>query len=221
VSARATSSAKRAPTVVLVDEQRLYRAGLRELLESDGIRVVGEGSSANACTSLIERLDPDVAVIDPALAGGAGRGQIRSVRQRAARTRVLVLADSLDRSDVIDAVLTGAHGYIVKEASAIEIVEAVRNAAAGGTPIAPRVGGLIFDELRRRTHGGPPQEFDLSAREKEVLALVVEGKTNSAIARELVISPHTVRTHLSNILSKLHASTRVQAAVQAVRHSLV
>jgi DNA-binding NarL/FixJ family response regulator len=211
-----------APTVVLIDSHRLFRAGLRELLERAGIRVVGEGSTVESGVALSERLAPAVAIIDPDLPHALGNEPIRRVCERAPGTRVLVLTASREHTDVAEAVLSGAHGYLLKEASSAELVAGVWAAAAGLTLVSATIGAALFGELHGRVQTAEnASDSALSAREKEVLRLVVDGKSNAAIARELVISPHTVRSHLSNILLKLHTENRLEAAVHAVRHSIV
>ena len=123
---------------------------------------------------------------------------------------------------MVGAVLAGARGYVLKDEPPAEIVRAVRTAAAGESMLSPSVATTLIEALRRSQRGtAPSNDSALSAREREVLRLVVDGKTNAAIARELVISPYTVRRHLSNILLKLHVGTRLQAAVRAVRDSLI
>jgi DNA-binding NarL/FixJ family response regulator len=215
-------SREEAPTVVLIDSHRLFRAGLRELLERAGIRVVGEGSTVESGVALSERLRPAVAIVDPNLPHASSHEPIRRICERAPGSRVLVLTVSCERADVAEAVLSGAHGYLLKDASSAELVAGVWAAAAGLTPVSATIGAALFEELRGGMRTAEvASDCALSAREKEVLRLVVDGKSNAAIARELVISPHTVRSHLSNILLKLHTDNRLEAAVHAVRHSIV
>jgi DNA-binding NarL/FixJ family response regulator len=135
---------------------------------------------------------------------------------------VLVLTISVDEADVTEAVLAGACGYLLKDASADEIVSGVRAAATGDSMVSPRMAKTLLDQLRKHDRGERPASVEnLSAREKDVLRLVVEGKDNAAIARELFISPYTVKNHISNILLKLGVENRLQAAVSAIRDSLL
>jgi two-component system nitrate/nitrite response regulator NarL len=211
-----------APTVVLIEDHVLFRAGLRDLLERAGVRVLGEAQTAESGLDLVRRLSPDVAVVDLRLPRMSGHDAIRHIRDTEPATRALALTVSADGTDVVRAVLAGASGYLLKDAPPADIVRGVRVAAAGQSALSPRIGAAILDELRRSaTHTVPANGSSLSAREQEVLRLVVDGKNNAAIARELVISPYTVRRHLSNILVKLRVTTRLQAAVRAVRDSLV
>ena len=133
-----------------------------------------------------------------------------------------MLTISANESDVTEAVLAGACGYLLKDASVLDIVTGVRAAAAGESMISPRMTKTILDQLRQQDRGdGKPPAEALSAREREILRLVTEGKDNATIAQELFISPYTVKNHISNILLKLHVSNRIQAAVLAVRDSLI
>jgi NarL family two-component system response regulator LiaR len=209
-------------TVVVIDDHVLFRSGLRELLEQEEIRVVGEAGTAESGLEVIERQGPDVAIVDLNLPRMSGHDAIRQIAATSPRTQVLVLTISTDGADVTDAVLAGACGYLVKDASVGDIVAGVRAAAIGESMVSPRMTRTLLDRLRKQERGdNRPGVETLSVREKEVLGLVVEGKDNATIAQELFISPYTVKNHISNILLKLHVDNRLQAAVRAVRDSLV
>lgn len=209
-------------TVVVIDDHVLFRTGLRELLEQEEIRVVGEASTAEAGLEVIERQAPDVAIVDLNLPRMSGQNAIRQIATIAPRTQVLVLTISADEADVTDAVLAGACGYLLKDASAGDIASGVRAAAVGESMVSPRMATTLLEQLRQHESGeARPHVENLSTREKEVLRLVVEGKDNATIAQELFISPYTVKNHISNILLKLHVENRLQAAVRAVRDSLI
>jgi two-component system, NarL family, response regulator LiaR len=209
-------------TVVVIDDHVLFRSGLRELLEQEDIRVVGEASTAESGLEVIERQAPDVAIVDLNLPRMSGQDAIRQIVATAPRTQVLVLTISVEEVDVTDAVLAGACGYLLKDASAGDIVTGVRAAATGESMVSPRMATTLLKQLRERDrYDEHPSVESLSAREKEVLRLVVEGKDNATIAQELFISPYTVKNHISNILLKLHVENRLQAAVCAVRGSLI
>jgi DNA-binding NarL/FixJ family response regulator len=209
-------------TVVVIDDHVLFRTGLRELLEQEEIRVVGEASSAEAGLEVIQAKAPDVAIVDLSLPRMSGHEAIRQMATAAPRTQVLVLTISIDQADVTQAVLAGACGYLLKDTSAGDIVTGVRAAASGESMVSPRMATTLLDQLRQRERGEERPDIErLSAREKEVLRLVVDGKDNAAIAEELFISPYTVKNHISNILLKLSVDNRLQAAVRAVRDSLV
>jgi DNA-binding NarL/FixJ family response regulator len=209
-------------TVVIVDDHVLFRSGLRELLQQEEVHVMGEASTAEAGLELVQRHGPDVAIMDLNLPAMSGHDAIRRIAESAPRTQVLVLTISANESDVTEAVLAGACGYLLKDASVLDIVTGVRAAAAGESMVSPRMTKTILDQLRQQDRGdGKPPAEALSVREREILRLVTEGKDNATIAQELFISPYTVKNHISNILLKLHVSNRIQAAVLAVRDSLV
>jgi two-component system, NarL family, response regulator LiaR len=209
-------------TVVVIDDHVLFRSGLRELLEQEEIRVLGEASTAEAGLEVIERHAPDVAIVDLNLPRMSGHEAIRQIATIAPRTQVLVLTISALGADVTDAILAGACGYLLKDASVGDIVAGVRAAAVGDSMVSPQMAKGLLDQLRKHESGEKrPAVENLSAREKEVLRLVVDGKDNATIAQELFISPYTVKNHISNILLKLHVENRLQAAVCAVRDSLV
>jgi DNA-binding NarL/FixJ family response regulator len=208
-------------TVVLVDDHALYRSGLRELLEARGIEVAGEAPTAEAGLRLVEQHAPDVAIMDLSLPGMSGVAAIRCMAASAPRTRVLVLTVSASEADVLDAVLVGGSGYLLKDTPIEQIVAGVRAAAVGEAMISPRMAATLLERVRA---GGPPEGPSpasvLSDREKDVLRLVASGKENDEIARELFISPHTVKNHISSILLKLQVANRIQAAVRAVREEM-
>lgn len=209
-------------TVVVIDDHLLFRTGLRELLQQEGIQVVGEASTAEAGLEIIQRLAPDVAIMDLSLPRMSGHEAIRRIAATAPRTQVLVLTISANEADVTEAVLAGACGYLLKDASVGDIAAGVRAAAGGESMVAPRMAKMLLRQLRLHEQNDKrPTIESLSVREKEVLRLVVDGKDNAAIAKELFISPYTVKNHISNILLKLHVENRLQAAVCAVRDSLV
>jgi DNA-binding NarL/FixJ family response regulator len=209
-------------TVVVIDDHVLFRTGLRELLQQEEIQVVGEASSAEVGLEVIQRQAPDVAIMDLSLPRMSGHEAIRQVAAMAPGTQVLVLTISANEDDVTEAVLAGACGYLLKDASVGDIVAGVRAAAAGESMVSPRMAKTLLRQLRRyEQNDRRPTIESLSVREKEVLRLVVDGKDNSAIAKELFISPYTVKNHISNILLKLHVENRLQAAVCAVRDSLI
>ncbi|HTA15662.1 MAG TPA: response regulator transcription factor [Solirubrobacteraceae bacterium] len=209
-------------TVVVIDDHVLFRTGLRELLQQEEIQVVGEASNAESGLEAIKRQAPDVAIMDLSLPRMSGHEAIRQIAQTAPGTQVLVLTISANEADVIEAVLAGACGYLLKDASVGDIVAGVRAAAAGESMVSPRMAKTLLRQLRHHEQNDRrPTTESLSVREKEVLRLVVDGKDNTAIAQELFISPYTVKNHISNILLKLNVENRLQAAVCAVRDSLI
>jgi DNA-binding NarL/FixJ family response regulator len=209
--------------VVIVDDHELFRRGLREVLEDQGVEVVGEATDGETALEVVARTAPDVAIMDLSLPGMGGSEATRRLTADAPATRVLVLTISADEQDVTDAILAGACGYLLKEAGMDELVAGVRAAAAGEAAITPRIAAGLLRVVRDQLGGSPAdgREAALSSRELEVLRLVADGRDNSEIAEELVISLPTVKHHISNILMKLQVENRIQAAVYAVRSKLV
>jgi two-component system nitrate/nitrite response regulator NarL len=210
---------------VLVDDHALFRCGLRRLLEDHGIEVVGEGSHGRAAVQLAFQLRPDVIITDLSMPIMSGVEAIQHIVAEGSDARVLVLTVTAEGSDVLDALLSGACGYLLKDASAHDIVAAVHAAVAGECMISPRIAGRLVARLRENMDAEVAQreELDthLTCRELEVLTLVAEGKENSTIADELYISPSTVKNHVASILDKLAIENRIQAAVVAVKSGLV
>ncbi|MGB2710249.1 MAG: response regulator transcription factor [Conexibacter sp.] len=209
-------------TAVLIDDHPLFRMGLRELLEARGIDVVGDVPTAEAGLVLVERHAPDVAVIDLGLPGMSGIEAIRWLAANAPRTRILVLTVSASEADVVEAVLVGGSCYLLKDTPVETIVAGVRAAAAGEAMISPKMAATLLERLRANgVPEGSAATAQLSDREKQVLRLVASGRENDEIARELFISSHTVKNHISSILLKLHVANRIQAAVRAVREAMI
>jgi DNA-binding NarL/FixJ family response regulator len=207
--------------VVIVDDHDVFRRGLAGLLTDHGIDVVGQAADGWEALKAVGRLAPDVVVMDLNLPRMSGIEAISRMSVDAPTTRVLVLTISADEVDVTKAILAGASGYLLKDASIDEIVAGVRAAAAGESLISSKVATTLLEQIRNTTHAAPEHHADLSDREVEVMRLVAEGMDNAAIADALYISPQTVKNHISNILAKLQMENRIQAAVYAVRQGLV
>lgn len=208
---------------MLVEDHVLYRRGLRRLLEQHDIDVVGEASHGRAAVQLASELRPDVIVTDlsmPLMSGVEAIGRIVAADPDA---RIVVLTVTGEDDEVLDALLAGACGYLLKDASADEVVAAVHAALAGDSMISPRIAGRLVARLREagRPRAERELDVDLTTREVEVLKLIAHGKENSAIAQELYISPKTVKNHVASILEKLAIENRIQAAVAAVKSGLV
>jgi len=210
--------------ILIVDDHDLFRAGLSHLLGEQGIRVVGEAADGDAAIRLAQELAPDVVIMDLNMPGITGVETTRRLTGHAPTCRVVVLTISADDEDVASAVVAGACGYLLKDASIEELVAGIRAAAAGEALISPYVAGKLLQRLR--DEWSPAEELEtiraeLSEREIEVLKLIANGKDNADIARDLFISPKTVKNHISNILMKLQIENRIQAAVYAVRSGIV
>ncbi len=210
--------------VLLVDDHDLFRSGLRSLLEEQGLQVVGEADNGRAALRLVSELAPDVVVMDLKMPGLTGVETTRQVSSIAPRTRVVVLTISVDDDDVMDAVMAGACGYLLKDSSIDQLIAGIRAAASGESLISPQIASKLLQRLRAQTADAMVAQTiqtELSDRELEVLRLIAIGKDNAEIARELYISPKTVKNHISNILMKLQIENRIQAAVYAVRSGIV
>ncbi len=210
--------------MLLVDDHDLFRSGLRSLLEEQGVRVVGEADNGSSALQLVSELAPDVVIMDLKMPGLTGVEATREVSSIAPRTRVVVLTISDDDDDVMDAVMAGACGYLLKDSSIDHLIEGVRAAAGGDSLISPQIAAKLLQRLRAQTADEAAArtiQTELSDRELDVLRLIASGKDNAEIARQLYISPKTVKNHISNILMKLQIENRIQAAVYAVRSGIV
>ncbi len=210
-------------SVLVVDDHDLFRKGLRRLLEADGLNVVGDERSGDLAVRSTARLEPRVVVMDVSMPGMSGIEATRRILEFSPTTTVLMLTISDDEEIVLDAVLAGASGYLLKTADLDEIVRGIRAVAAGQSVLGPGVAGSLLARLRRSgpDDAPPAQIADLSPRELDVLRLVVDGHDNSAIAGRLHVSTGTVKHHVSSTLVKLGVENRIQAAVLAVRLGLV
>jgi DNA-binding NarL/FixJ family response regulator len=210
--------------VVVVDDHDLFRTGLKNLLEEQGVNVVGEAPNGQTAIRLATDLAPDVVVMDLNMPGLTGVETTRKLAGIAPLTRVVVLTISADDEDVMDAVMAGACGYLLKDSSIQDLIAGIRAAAAGESLISPQIAAKVLQRLRAQSSSEDAAatiRAELSDREIEVLKLIANGKDNAQIARELFISPKTVKNHISNILMKLQIDNRIQAAVYAVRSGIV
>ncbi len=210
--------------VLLVDDHDLFRSGLVNLLSEHGLHVVGEAENGDVALRLVRELAPDVVIMDLNMPGPSGVDVIRQMTAMAPLTRVVVLTISADDSDVINAVMGGACGYLLKDSSVDQLIAGIRSAAAGESLISPQIAAKMLQMLRsQRSHVDAAETIraELSEREIEVLKLIANGNDNAEIARVLFISPKTVKNHISNILMKLQMENRIQAAVYAVRSGIV
>jgi DNA-binding NarL/FixJ family response regulator len=210
-----------ATRVLLVDDHDVFRHGLAQLLGEEGIAVVGEASGGEAGVRLAAELRPDVVLMDLNMPGLSGIEATRAIAASEAPARVLVLTISEDDRSMLDALLAGAAGYVLKDATLERIVEAIQSAAEGDAVIPPRAGPEILRRLRAASPAPAGDVPELSARELDVLRLIVAGRDNAGIAAELFISPNTVKNHVANIFAKLGVDSRLQASVHALRRGLV
>ena len=215
--------------VLIVDDQALVRAGFRMILEAqDDLEVVGEAGDGEEAARLAVRERPDVVLMDVRMPRLDGIAATRTIVAELPRTRVLVLT-TFDLDDyVYDALLAGASGFLLKDVGRDDLVAAVRVVAAGDALLAPGVTRrLLGDFVRSRSaaRGPGPQGGAalamLTPRERDTLALLARGLSNAGIASELVVSEHTVKTHVGNVLMKLGLRDRVHAVIYAYEHDVV
>ena len=210
--------------VIVADDHDLFRSGLRGLLEAAGVNVVGEATRGDEAVRAVRELAPDVVVMDLNMPVLGGVEATREIVAGSPLTRVVVLTVSDQDADVMDAILAGACGYLLKNASIDELVAGIRAAAVGESLVSPHIAAKVLQRLRAgsaATDAAETIRAELSDREIEVLKLVASGLENAEIAAKLFISPKTVKNHLSNIFMKLQFENRIQAAVYAVRSGLV
>jgi DNA-binding NarL/FixJ family response regulator len=206
---------------IVVDDHELFRGGLIQLLQDSAIDVVGEAALATTGIELTQELLPDVVLMDLNMPAMSGIEATQRITAAASLTRVLVLTVVADEESIMEALLAGACGYLVKDAPVSEIVHGVRAAARGESLISPRVASKLVARLRRPATLEPEGRSTLTAREQEILELIARGMDNVEIAQTLFLSQHTVKNYVSSILVKLQVENRIQAAVRAVRRGLV
>jgi DNA-binding NarL/FixJ family response regulator len=213
-------------TVVLVDDEQLIRSALGQALSADGLDLVGEAANAEAAINVVVDLRPDVVLIDLKLPGTEGVQTIEQLTLLAPATRILILTRS-EQNQVVEAIIAGASGYILKNATPDAITAAIRATAAGETVISSQVAGKLLERIRERdipiaasTAAASAIRAVLTARELEIFTRLASGKTNQQIGRELALSANTIHNHIASILHKLQLDNRIQAAVEAVRSGI-
>jgi DNA-binding NarL/FixJ family response regulator len=209
--------------VLVADDHDLFRRGLARLLDEVGIEVVGEAADGMQAVQLCHQLRPDVVVMDLQMPDMSGIEATRAIAESQTEAQVTVLTVAGEESKVIDALLAGACGYVLKDSDGDDIVAAIRAASVGESVISPRVAAKVVNRLRQEpslrssSNGGT----ELSDRELDVLKLIAAGYANPLIAERLFISENTVKNHVSSIFAKLGVDNRVQATVKAIRDGLV
>lgn len=199
--------------VLVVDDHPVVRRGISDLLASVAdVEVIGATGDGSAGVALAEELDPDVVLMDIEMPGVDGVEATHRIGATAPRTAVVILTTFADRARITRALDAGAAGYLLKDAEPSELIDGIRAAAAGATPISPRVA----TRLAERSHD--PIPASLTPREREVLTLLAEGLANKQIALRLGIAEKTVKAHLTRVFAALDVSDRTQAALWATRH---
>ncbi|MET9484602.1 response regulator transcription factor [Streptomyces sp. NPDC006638] len=205
--------------VLLVDDHQVVRRGLRTFLEvQDDIEVVGEASDGAEGVARAEELRPDVVLMDIKMPGTDGIEALRTLRDLQNPARVLIVTSFTEQRTVVPALRAGASGYVYKDVDPEALAGAIRSVHAGHVLLQPEVAGALL--AQDNPGGGQGRGTTLTEREREVLTLIADGRSNREIARALVLSEKTVKTHVSNILMKLDLADRTQAALWAVRHGI-
>jgi DNA-binding NarL/FixJ family response regulator len=210
--------AEQAVSVVVADDHPIWREAVERDLVAAGLSVVGAAGDGEKAVRVCAATRPAVLVCDLQMPGLSGVEVTRAVVQDG--VRVLVLSASGEQADVLEAVKAGASGYLVKSASAAELVDAVRRTAAGDAVFTPGLAGLVLGEYRRMASGPADDAPRLTERETEVLRLVAKGLTSKQVAERLVLSHRTVENHVQNTLSKLQLHNRAQLVRYALEQGL-
>ena len=206
--------------VVLVDDHAIVRQGLRTYLElQPDIEVVGEASDGREAIGVVRDTLPDIVLMDLVMPNSDGVEATRAITGMAPSTRVIVLTSFSEDEKVFASIKAGAQGYLMKDVLPSDLVKAIRTVYKGEAQLDPEIARKLMHEFTNPQPTAP--RHDLTERELEVLRLIAHGKTNKDISEDLVLSEKTVKTHVSNILQKLHLSDRTQAAVYALRQKIV
>ena len=209
--------------VLIVDDHQVVRQGLRTFLElHDDVEVVGEASDGVTAVEMVRQHEPDVVLMDLVMPQMDGIAATRQIKALGIRTRVIALTSFAEEDKVFPAIQAGASSYLLKDVSPDDLVEAIRAVHRGETRLHPDIARKLMEQVARQPSAvrAAPAE-DLTEREREVIRLVAQGRSNQEIAQKLVISDKTVKTHVSNILGKLHLEDRTQLAIYAIKNGLV
>lgn len=215
-------SAENANTIriLIADDHAIVRRGLRTLIDSEpGMQVIGEAVDGVEAVDQVRALEPDVILLDMMMPRQTGLEAIIQIKQFYTNARVLILTSFAEDDQVFPAIKHGALGYLLKDSSPEQLLQAIRDVYHGEPSLHPSIALKLMRELNQPSEL-PPTEEPLTEREVEVLKLVARGLTNQEIAEYLVISERTVGNHIGNILSKLHLANRTQAALYALRQGL-
>lgn len=206
--------------IVIADDHPLYREGVaRSLGDDPGLSVVGEANDAPSAAEMVERLKPDVVLLDLSMPGGGGLAALQQIMAMAAPPKVAMLTASEEDDDVMQALKAGALGYILKGVGSRDLVGVVKDLAAGQSYVSPSLAARILNAMRSGAAAKVANPIDdLSKREDDILKLVAAGKSNKEVGRVLDLQEKTVKHYMTSILQKLQVRNRVEAAVMAQQH---
>jgi DNA-binding NarL/FixJ family response regulator len=204
--------------VVVADDHTLFRDGLVSLLETGGFEVVGQADNGQKAVSLTVELKPELVLLDLHMPVMTGLEALKQIKEKLPDVQVVILTVSDDDNDLKNAIQSGADGYILKHVNSTDFFALLENLKQGNAAVSPSITTRLFKQVNQPAK---PRKFALSARETEILKLVAVGKSNSDVARELSLSENTVKFHLKNIMQKLSASNRTEAAIYAQREGII
>jgi DNA-binding NarL/FixJ family response regulator len=210
-------------TIVLADDHALIRTGLRTVLDMEpNWAVVGEASDGREALALVGQLRPDILIVDLMLPGLSGLEVIRQARERVAKLQAVVLSMHANESYVLAALRNGAAAYVLKDTSSTTIIQAIHEVIAGRRYLSPPLSQYALDAYVQKAQGAPLDRYEtLTTRERDVLHLIAQGETTSAIAAQLAISPRTVETHRTNLMRKLGLRTQTDVIRYALQRGLI
>jgi len=210
--------------ILLVDDHSLFRSGIKSLLESqDGFEVVGEASDGLDGVKRAKQLKPDVVLLDLHMPGTSGLDALQMLTEDVPDAEVLMLTVSEDAQDLMQALRSGARGYLLKNIEIEFLIDSIRRAVKGESVMSPQMSAALVEAVREPIIEKEPEKdiIKLTPRESEIIIMLAQGESNKSIARTLDLAESTVKIHVQGILRKLKITSRVQAAVYAVEHGLV
>lgn len=206
-------------TILMVDDHPLLRKGLNQLIEfEDDLNIIGEASSGKEAIEMAQELEPDLITLDLNMQGMDGLETLKHLREKGVDSRIIMLTVSDNDEDVVEAVRSGADGYLLKDMDPEDIIDKLREAALGKMVMSAKLTEVLATALRKPERAGSRALASLTSRELEILKLIAKGMSNKLIARELDISDGTVKVHVKHFLKKLNLRSRVEAAVWMVNH---
>lgn len=207
--------------VLVADDHAIFRDGLRKLLASDDIQIVGEAPNGVECARLLPKLKPDILLLDLRMPEKDGLGVLEEMNFDSTPTRVIVLTAAEDDRDVVRAMRLGARGVVLKQSASDLLVKAIRKVFEGEIWLDNRMTAEVVNAFKKSAESGSREKPLLSEREKEIVQLVAQGFRNREIGEKLFISEQTVKNHLHNIFDKLGVSDRLELALYAIHHRLI